>query len=158
MSVKLPADVDSLPTGVDINGNLLRIALMYENERRREPLRNVAKINKAASAYADNKRRTLLAEIKENRLGYAAHFPDSVWLKARQELPNEPAKRTVDEGLAQWLEVARVKKAIARSSTIKASRSMLEGSSPAEPSQASPKASLNCSMPHYSPMDSIRKP
>lgn len=111
MSVKLPAGVDSLPTGVDINGNHLRIAFMYEGERRREPLRNIAKINKAAIAYADNKRRTILAEIKENRFNYAAHFPDSVWLKARQELPNEPAKRTVDEGIAQWLEVARVKKA-----------------------------------------------
>ena len=111
MSVKLPAGVDSLPTGVDINGNLLRIAFMYEGGRRREPLRNVAKINKAAIAYADNKRRTILAEIKENRFDYAAHFPDSAWLKARQELPNEPAKRTVDEGIAQWLEVARVKKA-----------------------------------------------
>ncbi|RRV72528.1 Arm DNA-binding domain-containing protein [Pseudomonas sp. p99-361] len=111
MSVKLPAGVDSLPTGVDINGNLLRIAFMYEGERRREPLRNVAKINKAAIAYADNKRRTILAEIKENRFDYAAHFPDSVWLKARQELPNEPAKRTVDDGIAQWLEVAKVKKA-----------------------------------------------
>ena len=111
MSSKLPAGVGALPTGVDINGNHLRIAFMYEGERRREPLRNVAKINKAAIAYADNKRRTILAEIKENRFDYAAHFPDSVWLKARQELPNEPAKRTVDEGITQWLEVARVKKA-----------------------------------------------
>lgn len=111
MSVKIPPGIDALPTGVDINGNLLRIAFMYEGERRREPLRNVAKINKAAIAYADNKRRTILAEIKENRFDYAAHFPDSVWLKARQELPNEPAKRTVDEGIAQWLEVAKVKKA-----------------------------------------------
>lgn len=111
MSVKLPPGVDALPKGVDINGNLLRIAFMFGGERRREPLRNVAKINKAAIAYADNKRRTILAEIKENRFDYAAHFPDSVWLKARQELPNEPAKRTVDEGIAQWLEVAKVKKA-----------------------------------------------
>jgi len=98
MSVKLPAGVDALPPGVDINGNHLRIAFTYEGERRREPLRNVAKINKAAIAYADNKRRTILAEIKENRYDCAAHFPDSAWLKARQELPNEPAKRTVDDG------------------------------------------------------------
>lgn len=111
MSVKLPAGVDALPKGVDINGNFLRIAFKYEGERRREPLRNVAKINKATIAYADNKRRTILAEIKENRFDYAAHFPDSTWLKARQELPNDPAKRTVDEGIAQWLEVAKVKKA-----------------------------------------------
>lgn len=111
MSSKLPAGVDALPTGVDINGNHLRIAFMYEGARRREPLRNVAMINKAAIAYADNKRRMILAEIKENRFDYAAHFPDSAWLKARQELPNEPAKRTVDEGISQWLEVAKVKKA-----------------------------------------------
>ena len=111
MNAKLPAGIDALPKGIDINGNLLRIAFMYEGERRREPLRNVAKINKAAIAYADNKRRTILAEIKENRFDYGAHFPESVWLKARQEAPNEPAKRTVDEGIAQWLAVAKVKKA-----------------------------------------------
>lgn len=92
MSVKLPVGIHALPKGVDINGNLLRIAIMYEGERRREPLRNIAKINKAAIAYADNKRRTVLAEIKENRFDYAAHFPESVWIKARQEPPNDLAK------------------------------------------------------------------
>lgn len=110
MKEKLPAGIDGLPRGVDINGNSLRIAFMYEGERRREPLRNVAKINKAAIAYADNKRRTILAEIKENRFDYAAHFPDSAWLKARQDAPTEPAKRTVSEGITRWLEVAQIKK------------------------------------------------
>ncbi|MBA5708203.1 DUF3596 domain-containing protein [Pseudomonas fulva] len=112
MSVKLSAGVDALPTGVDINGNHLRIAFMYEGERRREPLRNVSKINKAAIAYADNKRRTILAEIKENRFDYAAHFPDSSWLKARLQIQNEPSQRTVNEGIARWLEVMKVKKAL----------------------------------------------
>lgn len=111
MKGKLPAGVDALPKGIDINGNLLRIAFMYESERRREPLRNVAKINKTAIAYADNKRRTILAEIKENRFDYAAHFPDSTWLKARQKVPNDPSKRTVEEGITRWLEVMEVKKA-----------------------------------------------
>jgi len=111
MKEKLPPGVAALPKGIDINGNLLRIAFMYEGERRREPLRNVTKINKAAIAYADNKRRTILAEIKENRFDYATHFPESTWLKARSELPNEPAKRTVTEGITRWLEVAEVKKA-----------------------------------------------
>lgn len=110
MKEKLPAGIDALPRGVDINGNLLRIAFMYEGERRREPLRNVAKINKAAIAYADNKRRTILAEIKENRFDYAAHFPESAWLKARQDTPTERAKRTVSEGITRWLEVAQIKK------------------------------------------------
>ncbi|AYG46241.1 DUF3596 domain-containing protein [Pseudomonas sp. Leaf58] len=112
MSAKLPLGVDALPKGVDINGNLLRIAFMFEGERRREPLRNVAKINKAAIAYADNKRRTILAEIKENRFDYAAHFPESAWLRARQQKQNEPNQRTVNEGIVRWLEVMKVKKAL----------------------------------------------
>lgn len=111
MKEKLPPGVDTLPKGIDINGNLLRIAFKFEGERRREPLRNVTKINKAAIAYADNKRRTILAEIKENRFDYAAHFPDSTWLKSRLEIQNEPSKRTVQEGINRWLEVVEVKKA-----------------------------------------------
>ncbi|CAM3724260.1 Arm DNA-binding domain-containing protein [Pseudomonas wadenswilerensis] len=111
MKEKLPPGVDTLPKGIDINGNLLRIAFKYEGERRREPLRNVTKINKAAIAYADNKRRTILSEIKENRFNYAAHFPESTWLRARLEIPNEPSKRTVNEGINRWLEVVEVKKA-----------------------------------------------
>ena len=101
MKEKLPPGVDTLPKGIDINGNLLRIAFKYEGERRREPLRNVTKINKAAIAYADNKRRTILAEIKENRFDYAAHFPESTWLKAKLKVPNEPAKCTVSEGITR---------------------------------------------------------
>lgn len=111
MKEKLPPGVDTLPKGIDINGNRLRIAFKFEGERRREPLRNVTKINKAAIAYADNKRRTILAEIKENRFDYAAHFPDSTWLKSRLEIQNEPSKRTVQEGINRWLEVVEVKKA-----------------------------------------------
>ncbi|OOV90957.1 integrase [Pseudomonas sp. MF6396] len=111
MKEKLPPGVDTLPKGIDINGNLLRIAFMYEGERRREPLRSVAKINKAAIAYADNKRRTILAEIRDGRFDYAAHFPESSWLKARIEEQVQPEKRTVAEGIKRWLEVQKVKRA-----------------------------------------------
>ncbi|QYX49983.1 DUF3596 domain-containing protein [Pseudomonas tussilaginis] len=111
MTAKLPPGVDALPPGVDINGNQLRVAFMYEGQRRREPLRNVAKINKAAIAYADNKRRTILAEIREGRFDYAAHFPDSSWLKARIEEQVQPEKRTVAEGIKRWLDVQKVRRA-----------------------------------------------
>lgn len=111
MKEKLPPGIDTLPKGVDINGNFLRIAFMYEGERRREPLRNVTKINKASIAYADNKRRTILAEIRENRFDYAAHFPDSTWLKARIKEQIQPENRTVAEGIQRWLEVQKVKRA-----------------------------------------------
>ena len=50
---------------------------MYRGQRCREPLPSIVKINKASIAYADNKRRTILAEIKEGRFDYAAHFPES---------------------------------------------------------------------------------
>lgn len=105
MKSKLPPGVEALPKGLDINGNQLRIAFMFEGERRREPLRNITKINKASIAYADNKRRTILAEIKENRFDYAAHFPESTWLKSRQEGQNKPDNRTVAEGIKRWLSV-----------------------------------------------------
>lgn len=111
MTKKLPAGIDALPTGVEINGNLIRIVFMFQGERRREPLRNVTRINKASINYADNKRRTILAEIKENRFDYAAHFPESNWLKAKQEEPQGPTERTVAEGIISWLQVAKVKKA-----------------------------------------------
>jgi integrase len=74
-------------------------------------LAGIVKINKAAIAYADNKRRTILAEIKENRFDYAAHFPDSPRAATWSLRPGVSLKRTVKEGLVRWLEVQEVRKA-----------------------------------------------
>ncbi|WVM92580.1 DUF3596 domain-containing protein [Halopseudomonas pachastrellae] len=68
---------EKMPRGVEINGKQLRISFMLNGQRCREPLPGIVKVNKASIAYADNKRRTILAEIKEGRFDYAAHFPDS---------------------------------------------------------------------------------
>lgn len=72
-----PTMKGKMPTGVEMNGKQLRIVFMLHGQRCREPLPGIAAINKASIAYADNKRRTILTEIKEGRFDYAAHFPDS---------------------------------------------------------------------------------
>lgn len=102
---------DKLPTGVELNGKQLRIVFQLNGQRCREPLNGIVKVNKAAIAYADNKRRTILAEIKEGRFDYAAHFPDSPRAAAWTLNPGVSLKRTVKEGLAKWLEVQEVRKA-----------------------------------------------
>ncbi|WP_110951287.1 Arm DNA-binding domain-containing protein [Pseudomonas bohemica] len=100
-----------LPTGVELNGKQLRIVFQLHGQRCREPLTAIVKINKAAIAYADNKRRTILAEIKENRFDYAAHFPDSPRAATWSLSPGVSLKRTVKEGLVKWLELQEVRKA-----------------------------------------------
>jgi len=101
---------DKMPTGVELNGKQLRIVFMLHGQRCREPLAGIVKINKASIAYADNKRRTILAEIKEGRFDYAAHFPNSpraaIFSGAGQSI-----NRTVKEGITRWLEVQRALKA-----------------------------------------------
>jgi len=103
--------VTKLPAGVEINGKQLRISFMLQGQRCREPLPGVSTINKASIAYADNKRRAILAEIKEGRFDYAAHFPESprALLLSGSGGPN--TRRTVAEGIARWLEVMRARKA-----------------------------------------------
>jgi integrase len=94
-----------------MNGKQLRIVFQLHGQRCREPLAGIVKINKAAIAYADNKRRTILAEIKENRFDYAAHFPDSPRAATWSLSPGISLKRTVKEGLVKWLDVQEVRKA-----------------------------------------------
>jgi integrase len=108
---KLPKGVERLPKGVEINGNQLRISFYLNGERCREPINGVSSINKSSIAYADNKRRTILAEIKEGRFDYAAHFPDSTRGKAISGTGGLDAKRTVAKGVERWLEVQKVKRA-----------------------------------------------
>lgn len=102
---------EKLPTGVEMNGKQLRIVFQLNGQRCREPLTGIVKVNKAAIAYADNKRRTILAEIKEGRFDYAAHFPDSPRAAAWSLNPGASLKRTVKEGLTKWREVQEVRRA-----------------------------------------------
>jgi len=109
--VTLNSAAGKLPAGVELNGKRLRISFMYRGQRCREPLPSIVKINKASIAYADNKRRTILAEIKEGRFDYAAHFPESPRAAAFSGIGGPSINRTVKEGLDRWLEVQRAKKA-----------------------------------------------
>lgn len=102
---------DKMPTGVELNGKQLRIWFMLHGQRCREPLSGIAKINKASIAYADNKRRTIITEIKEGRFDYAAHFPDSERAANYSSAGGSNLKRTVKEGIDRWLEVQRALKA-----------------------------------------------
>lgn len=103
--------VVKLPAGVEINGKQLRISFMLHGQRCREGLPGIVKINKASIAYADNKRRTILAEIKEGRFDYAAHFPESPRALLFSGVGGPNTRRTVAEGIARWLEVMRARKA-----------------------------------------------
>lgn len=108
---KLPAGIDKLPQGVEINGNRLRISFMLNGTRCREPMPGVAKVNKSTIAYAENKRKTILTEIKEGRFDYAAHFPESPRAAMYSGRGGPGTNRTVTEGVERWLEVQRAKKA-----------------------------------------------
>lgn len=102
---------DKLPTGVEMNGKQLRIWFTLNGQRCREPLDGIAKVNKASIAYADNKRRTIMTEIKEGRFDYAAHFPNSPRAAIFSGTGGPAIKRTVQEGIDRWLEVQRAQKA-----------------------------------------------
>lgn len=108
---KLPRGVEKLPSGVEINGSQLRISFYLHGQRCREPIPGVANITKASIAYADNKRRTILSEIKEGRFDYANHFPESARAAMFSGVGGPDTKRTVSEGVKRWLEVQRAKKA-----------------------------------------------
>lgn len=106
---------EKMPRGVEINGKQLRVSFMLNGQRCREPLPGIVKINKASIAYADNKRRTILAEIKEGRFDYAAHFPESPRALIFSGRGGKQVNRTVSEGVTRWLEVMKAKKAASTS-------------------------------------------
>lgn len=88
---------------------------MLKGLRCREPLPGVTKINKAAIAYADNKRRAILTEIKEGRFEYLMHFPDSPRAARLTRADGQNPNRTVKEGVDRWMEVQYAKKATSTS-------------------------------------------
>ena len=117
---KLPKGVEKLPKGVEINGQRLRISFYYLGRRCKEPLPAGSTITKQSIIYADNKRRTILSEIKEGRFDYAAHFPESVLAPVFSGTGGPNTNRTVAEGVKIWLTVMEAKKA---ASTVKGYRS-----------------------------------
>ena len=109
-TVGLPPGVTKLPPGVEINGKLIRISFMYRGQRCREPLAH-AKLNTASIAYANNKRLSILTEIREGRFDYLAHFPGSTKGLQFAGAYNPVSRRTVNEGVERWLGVQRAMKA-----------------------------------------------
>jgi len=108
---KLPEGLEKLPSGVEINGNQIRVSFYLNGTRCKEPVPGVSSITKSSIAYADNKRRTILAEIKEGRFDYAAHFPNSARAAALAGGAGSDVRRTVEEGVNRWLKVQKAKRA-----------------------------------------------
>ena len=102
---------EKLPKGVELNGNQLRISFMLNGQRCREPISGIAKINKASIAYAENKRRSIIIEIKEGRFDYAVHFPMSPRAAIFSGVGGPDIKRTVAQGIGRWMEIMRARKA-----------------------------------------------
>ncbi|MBJ6911365.1 DUF3596 domain-containing protein, partial [Vibrio cholerae] len=69
------AELLNLPTGVELNGRLLRIVFYYKGKRYRESLGLPP--TKQNINFARQKRDAILYEIKIGTFNYAAHFPDS---------------------------------------------------------------------------------
>ncbi|MBF4405841.1 DUF3596 domain-containing protein, partial [Vibrio anguillarum] len=65
----------SLSTGIELNGNLLRIVFYYQGKRYRESLGLAP--TKQNISFARQKREAILYEIKIGTFNYATHFPDS---------------------------------------------------------------------------------
>lgn len=110
-NTKPPKGIEKWPTGVEPHGKGLRIWFMYQNKRCREPLKQIAKVNLTSVRYAENKRQSIVVEIKEGHFSYIKHFPDS---EAAQLLcfgQSVNTGRTVNEGVTRWLEVQNAKKA-----------------------------------------------
>ncbi|WP_250548218.1 hypothetical protein [Pseudomonas hormoni] len=60
--------IDKMPAGGEMNGKQLQSGTSSTANGA-----GISKVNKAAIAYADNKRRAIPAEIKEGRFDYATH-------------------------------------------------------------------------------------
>lgn len=83
------------PTGVEINGKLLRIVFHYRSKRCRESLGLAP--TKQNIAFAKQKREAILYEIKTGTFNYAAHFPNSI--HAVGTVKSKDLKSLVDEYL-----------------------------------------------------------
>ena len=109
--MKLPKGVERLPVGVEIHGNQIRLCFMYAGKRCRESLPGVSKVSKATLAYAENKRKVIMTEIKEGRFDYATHFPGSKSAALFSGWGGPDMARTVAEGVTDWLTIQGSKRA-----------------------------------------------
>lgn len=127
------------PRGVEIHGQMVRIAFMLNGKRCREPLRDMP-VNEKTIAYAKSIREIVLEEIKRGVFDYAKRFPDSLRFRAKRPevtqgknlSPDQPSALadtallpvaepavasdtasglTVREGVRLWLQVAKTDKA-----------------------------------------------
>lgn len=109
--MKLPKGLEKLPSGVEIHGNQVRITFMFAGKRCREPVSGVAKINKSAIAYAENKRKVVLTEIREGRFDYASHFPASKNAALFSGWGGPDMGRLISGGIKGWLAIQKAKRA-----------------------------------------------
>jgi integrase len=109
--VTLPKGLETLPRGVEIHGKQIRISFTFAGKRCREPVPGVARISKANIAYAENKRRLILTEIKEGRFDYATHFPNSKNAARFSGWGGPDMGRLVTDGVKEWLAVQQKRKA-----------------------------------------------
>ncbi|WP_417536611.1 Arm DNA-binding domain-containing protein [Methylophaga sp.] len=109
--MKLKPTSLKLPKGVEAHGNRLRISFQIEGKRFREPLTEVAKINKSSIQYAESKRNAILTEIKEKRFDYALHFPHSKNAKLFSGWGGPELNKLVPDVVDEWLSLQERKRA-----------------------------------------------
>jgi len=96
----------TFPKGIDAPHGFIRIRFTYQGVRCSETLTGL-KPTKNNIAYATNKLASIKAEIRERRFNYQEHFPDSS--KAGLFGGAQNQRRTVREGVANWLGVKKAK-------------------------------------------------
>ncbi|MDO8909832.1 MAG: DUF3596 domain-containing protein [Pseudohongiella sp.] len=96
--------MDKFPKGVDAPTGYLRIRFTFKGVRCAEILAGM-KPTKTNIAYAVHKLSVIKLEIRENRFNYTEHFPNSP--KAGWFGGPSNAKRTVEEGVTNWLSVKK---------------------------------------------------
>lgn len=86
------------PRGVEIRGNSLRIAFMFEGQVCKETVKLAP--TPPNLKWAERKRAAVLHDIATGTFDYSKHFPQSK--RARAARPD--AHRTVDEAIHEWLD------------------------------------------------------
>ncbi len=90
------APLEKLPTGVELNGRMLRISFYYRGKRHRESLG--LSPTKQNIKFAKQKREAILYEIKLGTFSYASHFPNS------KNASGKPGAREVGSLAMEYLE------------------------------------------------------
>ncbi|TQV76638.1 tyrosine-type recombinase/integrase [Aliikangiella marina] len=98
-----------IPAGVFIHRDKIYVEFRFKGRRYREKPDNLHKITQANINHAERKRNSILVEIKENRFDFMAHFPNSK--NASLVDSSLDSKRTVAQGVKNWLAIKEVKTA-----------------------------------------------